>query len=860
MTAPKEASRWLQALVLVWCLAAVVSTLLVFLTPSEGSSSIFFGLSLSRLWFVAALAAFALVFGAAYWFERNSPRKLAKLRQSLLDAVAQPVVYLSSLFVALVAAVFSFYLCLLAFKFTDALVAARLIRLLPLILWFLIASIAWLVVIPNVRGRAGKIPSPIWAIRPTVVGLVCILAVLAFIYFTGLGLSPDRADWDMPGVPLIGLQILASVIVGAVVCGTAFLLRRLGWRISRVDFVVMVGLWLAAFLLWNGTNLSPTFFSPAPRAPNFAYYPHSDAATVDIAAQRLLTGYGFTAVAEKPLYSAFLAFLHAVAGQDYSAVISVQIAFLALLPAALYLLGAQLHHRLSAGLLAMMVILREVNAISLSGQIDVSHSKLLMTDMPTTLLMVVFVLLVLQWLRAGPTALHLSLWVGGLLGAIMLLRSQVIVFLPFLLIAAIWWMGPKLRRRMLHAGLIVAGFLLMTVPWMFRNYQYTGVFGYSQPLQAMYMARQYSLTPELADPGIDIASDSSSVSLGFSKVVEFSLQHPGEVARFVSAHFFHNITSSLLVLPIRFDLADNLVEFYNLLPYWQGLEGRLWSECCALQSHIETTPYWQDWAGEIPEDLWLPLMVNVALISLGVAAVWKRFRWLALVPVAVFLIYNFSTAIARVSGWRLILPVDWVVLLFYAIGLGQMLLWAWGYLFKRSSGPANDLPRTQTLESSSRRLATVALSILLVGMVLPGLELLVPRAYEDLSAPIQAWDQIDFEGEALSLDSFTLQKGAVVYYGRALYPRYYPANQGEPGGNSAFHVQDFARTAFWIVGPTVDRVALPLDAPTEFPNAVDVVVFGCQAGNFVRAAAVVFPNSEAQDLVASSPDAFSCTE
>lgn len=808
----------------------------------------------------AVLIVVAVLLGVGFLSERNSPRRLAKIREIFLRGIANPTVYVASVCVAVVALILFFYLSLLAFRFTDELVAARLIRLLPLSLWIFIASLAWLIAIPNIRSSRNKLGF-YRSTLPAVISAVCILGVLAIMYLTGLGLKPDRADWDIPGVPLLGLQVLVSVIAGAIICGLIFLLRRMGWGFSRTDFVIMVGLWLAAFLLWTGTSLSPTFFSPTPRPPNFAFYPHSDAANVDIAAQRVLTGYGFTGVAEKPLYSAFLAFIHVIAGQDYSAVVSIQIAFLALLPVALYMLGTQLHHRLSAGLLASAVILREVSAISLSGQIDVSHSKLLMTDLPATLLIVAFVLLILRWLRAGPVALHLPLWVGGLLGAIMLLRSQVILFLPFLLVTAIWRMGPQLTRRALHAGLIVTGFLLITIPWMFRNYQHTGVFGYSQPLQAMYMARQYSLTPELSNPGIDITSNSSSVSLGFSKVVEFSLQHPDEVARFVGSHFFHNIASSLLALPMRFDLADNIVEFYDLLPYWQGLEGRLWNECCALQSYVETTPYWQNWSGEIPGDLWLPLLVNVSLISLGIAVVWNRFRWITLVPIAVFLIYNFSTAIARVSGWRLILPVDWVVLLFYAIGLGQILLWIWNYLFGWSQEQIDKTLSPQTTDWSIRRLLIIGAIILLIGAILPGLELAIPRAYEDVTIPVTAWDRIDFAESDLSLDGFLEQEGAVVYYGRALYPRYYPANQGEPGGDSAFHIQDFSRTAFWVVGPVVDRVALPLNAPpAEFPNAVDVVVFGCRAGSFVRAAAVVFPNVEAQPLVASSQDAFLCTE
>jgi hypothetical protein len=109
------------------------------------------------------------------------------------------------------------------------------------------------------------------------------------------------------------------------------------------------------------------------------------------------------------------------------------------------------------------------------------------------------------------------------------------------------------------------------------------------------------------------------------------------------------------------------------------------------------------------------------------------------------------------------------------------------------------------------------------------------------------------------MDDFLGQPDAIVYYGRALYPRFYPKDQGEPGGRSAYNIQPFPRMAFWVVGSDVDRVAFPVEAsPFAFPHAVDVVVFGCREDAYTRAAAVVFTNGEAPNLVSGTPDQFSC--
>jgi hypothetical protein len=109
------------------------------------------------------------------------------------------------------------------------------------------------------------------------------------------------------------------------------------------------------------------------------------------------------------------------------------------------------------------------------------------------------------------------------------------------------------------------------------------------------------------------------------------------------------------------------------------------------------------------------------------------------------------------------------------------------------------------------------------------------------------------------LEDFLTQPGAHILMGKALYPRFYLAGDGEPGGESASNVQPFARISFSLVGPVTDNIALPLVGSAPFPNAVDVVVLTCRDETYTRAVAVVFPNHEAPDLLASNADPFTCT-
>ena len=844
---------------------ALLAIGLVFATPSESDQSLFMGLSLVRWGLVAALFVLGLVCAVSVWANWSQHKAWPAIERNIQASVQHPFIYPLLIALAILFSVAGFYLVLLTFKFTDEFIRALLLRALPAVLWLLLVGVQTLILVPRLRNGLNQTTKTSWL--PGLIALGIFILTGLFMSITGLGLLPDRAGWDNPGVPLLATQIFIAWLGAIMLYGLIRVSeKRFGWRVSRGDLVAAALLWLLAIWVWQAQPLTPTFFSPMPGLPNKEYYPYSDAANHDVAAQSLLIGEGFTEVAEKPLYSFFLATIHTLVGQDYANVVAAQIVFLALFPSVLYFIAGQIHHRLSGGLLALAVIFRESNAIALSGEINVSHSKLLMTDLPAALGMALFCLLLLRWLRSDRRLLSWPLWVGGALGILLLLRSQIVIFLPLLLVLSFWQAGKTLRLRAMYAGLFLFGFALAAVPWMWRNYQQTGQFGYSQPLQALYLAKQYSLTPELGDPGFPEGTQRSEyVALSFSKVAQFTADHPLEVAGFVGAHFFHNGISSLLALPMRFDLADRMVTFYNLRPFWIGAEDRLWTECCSLTAYINDTPYWQNWNGFFASDAWVPLTSNLVILSIGFFAAWKKVGWITLVPVGIYVFYDLSTAIARVSGWRLILPVDWVLILFYCLGLGQLTLWVWNYLSNRSLVE----PPLARIAHKGRQhgwrqqgLPAVAATILFAGLLLPVLEVAIPTRYADLDAATARaeWGSSELAAKTgLDLAAFLRQPRGRLLWGRALYPRFYPAGAGEPGGDgSAFNLLPYSRLAFWVVGPEDHQIGLPVATSSVFPNAVDVLVLGCEGEKMFQAAAVVFLGAEAPDLLAEASDAFVC--
>jgi hypothetical protein len=133
-----------------------------------------------------------------------------------------------------------------------------------------------------------------------------------------------------------------------------------------------------------------------------------------------------------------------------------------------------------------------------------------------------------------------------------------------------------------------------------------------------------------------------------SRVVEFIIQYPDIVAQFVSAHFFHNLIESVLYLPLNFEI-DTPADYVRETPYWAD-----------------------DWNGSFPLEGGFLLSINLCLIAMGIGTSWMHAGRGVLVPITISVGYVFSVSIARFSGWRFIMPVDWVSLLFYSIGCLQL--------------------------------------------------------------------------------------------------------------------------------------------------------------------------------------------
>ncbi len=323
------------------------------------------------------------------------------------------------------------------------------------------------------------------------------MGLIAFIIsVTGLGiLSSYKGDWQrgLPAVALLEWQILFAFIA----CLATFLIESKTnfFEDPRFDFFICIAIWLCASVLWLSQPVVPNASALKPREPNFEVYPFNDAQVYDEFAQSALVGNGFgdDKIPQRPLYVVFLMLSHVLVGQNYNDVIFFQTLVFALFPVLLYLFGREFFGRPIGISIALFAILRDFisNFVSpFTG--NLSYSKLYLSEIPTAIFLILFLLIGVRWIKAG-FPLFSGFLLGGILGVAMLIRTQVIVALPVIILFGFLARPKKLRTLIKNAFLMVITITLVVSPWLWRNWKLTGEFIFDSPeSQTANLALRYS--------------------------------------------------------------------------------------------------------------------------------------------------------------------------------------------------------------------------------------------------------------------------------------------------------------------------------------------------------------------------------
>ncbi len=713
-------------------------------------------------------------------------------------------------------------------------------RLLPLfirarpLLFFLMLFCAqlslWLLVLKN-GVRLSAFSSRKGVYIATLIILAVLLTIWGIVALTRLGLNPDPGYWAEPGVPLLGWQVALAII-----CGWLILLIGLSEWIERhirfFDGLLGMGLWGIAVSVWMSVPLSvlnSSFYAPI-IPPYKQPFPYSDAGMYDYLARGLLLGNGFIGtIPPRPLYIVFLAGLHRLFGNDYGRVIFGQTFVLAFLPVVLFFLGKRLHSRAAGFTVGLLAIFRELTTLWVSSATRVSNSKLLLSDLPTTLAISAFLLFAIHWFSKKEKRHLNSFLAGGFFGLLLLLRTQSMFLIPGLVLVGLLSFRCSWKQWLFNALVFSIGVSLSIFPWLGRNWQLTGSPTLEDPTQVKVLASLYT-SADLNYAGQSFAN--SSVGEAVKVIIDVSLHRSGDVAGFITNHFMANEIDTLLVLP--------LVEKFD-----------------GLLAPINT--YWLNWNGSLANYNVLLLFGYLILIAVGLAAAWKRLRWVGWFPLVFTVFYALSDGVGRISGWRYILPVDWVGYFYFGIGvveiLGGMVVMIGGnpqrvlstttQIPSRTSEPSFQPALPNSTLSIALKVGAASAFFLLIGSLPWVLEHTIPLVFRE-SDPITVIQKMAASPAVKSagltasqIQTFTDQAGAVIRTGQLLYPRLFWADEGLRSANpwAAYAPRDYPRFGFILLyRQGVAQVVLPVKAELSelLPPDSDVILLGCNRSGYLE--------------------------
>jgi hypothetical protein len=676
-----------------------------------------------------------------------------------------------------------------------------------------------------------------------------------FILITGLGILPDPAYWNEVGVPIFFWQIVVSLVFAIILTWLSdrilvrhpSLQKRLFGKsgIEIIDLVIIIILWLVSFLVWNSQPLQRSYFLPGPYLPDNQFFPFSDAAYHDITGQFVLLGQGLYnhGNADKPLYSLFLAIAHLIGGQNYNQAIAVQVFFLALLSPLVYFLGKQLHSRLVGILSALFVLFEIVNMFPACLYIQVPHVKLMMSEIPCGLLLACFTISATACFSKAGNIYKNAALAGGFLGAATFVRHNPWLFLPFFVFIAFLYFGKSKQILVRTITIFCLVFFLTILPFSIRNFLTNGSFFDVVSLaQSVVWRGRYQPTATVTTTPALISTQSSTISgniqpkitaipvlvaentptppvtntqtasIQTSGLMRFTLPKILEVPETVAAHFIHNLITSFLILPTSLTSQDSNTIYRSPNSLWN-----------------------QKWSGALPPYSFILVIFNIFIFSIGLAAAQRHWHKAGIFPFLVFLIYNLSTAVAHTSGGRYIVPVIWVVLLYFAIGcveFGYFILSLFGI---KNNKKIDNIGGNKNESTSIRSTLPVVLIFFLIGITLPASEWIFPQInpiYTEEQMLNQISSSPDFsklDYSQAQLDQYKRSPGSLIISGKMLFPRFYSSTEGEPDNNNVYKNMPFSRLVFTLLSPIGEKdFILPLkNISSSSLNYSDVIVLGC---------------------------------
>jgi hypothetical protein len=617
----------------------------------------------------------------------------------------------------------------------------------------------------------------------------------------------DEDFWYSTGVPILAWQVILAIILG-------FLIPR----IIRKDKILFFMIWVIAGVLWASWPYKQTFSMSPPLPPNYESYPIFDATYYDLGSQFALIGEGINGwiFTDRPLYMFFLFSLHKIAGQDYVVLEILQAALFALFPAIVYLIGQRLHSQQAGITAGLLIIFRGINSLIASPWIDNSHLKDMLIDFPTAVAVGALTLFLVRALQNRKwTDL---LWATGVLGFALLLRIHTLIFIPLLVAVAVFLLFGQPWKHWLGAGgLLALGLSFTLLPWLLWNS--TSVSRFVQFRLERMLEQRYTSTENIAPPRAERSLSSQPVRQKVSNP-RVAYSEPS----FQVVHLLHNLMVTPFSLPVTFSLND-------------------------IRHTVKENPYWDpSWNGGITPSVMLSLSITLLVVSLGIGVGTHKGRFAGITPAIILLAYYAANSFARTSGGRYLVPVDWILYLYLAIGLIELIRVVRVYF-----GVHTDLSFQRTLfhpNPWSKQTGTILGVLLTLGVMIPFIPGFVQPIYPqklnkrkvlNLVNTTDLWSLTSLTKD--QINGFSSHKKSVAVQGQALYPMYFKQDNGLPlAPKFSQSVRSYPRLVFKVIGPKLNTfVILPSETIPALPHATEVIVIGCREQHEIQALAVILP-------------------
>jgi len=775
--------------ILIESATALIWTLII---PGERKSALIFGLSPQRL-LLAAVPFFVFVLAGAivvivYIHPADRQKEAGWLKKMQAWQKLVPLFFwlsVTSLTVLLLGEV--------VLEFSAAIVE----RLTPLmLLLFLVFTQAGILL----QRTSAQDKRPDWKF-PLKAFLWCFGAVgLLVLAGCAVGLQHALASpyASNTGIPILPKQIVIALYATATFVCLEKMLKHQSAAAIKVNFIMAVVLFITAAGLWMSVPISENHFTHASNMGNGEFALHSDALTYDINAQKMLLGYGLAGgqPLPRPLYSFFLGIIHYVFGAGVRAAIDVQTVVLALMPVCIFLLGCRFFTPAAGVLAALLFIFREYNQAALSGVYTLSSVRMLMSELFTAMFITALTIVAMHWLN-HPSSRTRAVMAGAFLGITALVRSQVLVFFPLLALWGLFALWQQ-RKRWLRAMLWLSiGLLLVILPWMGRNAIRSASLVFEDP---GYSSRTLVVHSEEGETA-------GVLSSAFADPLEYLLQ--------TTSYLANNATSSLNQFPWPGSLDDDLDDYIQVKP---------------------EPPFYPDSKPQAGQT-WI-ILVHLGLIILGLTGAWQAAGWGGLLPFGFYLGYALSSSLARYSGWRFILPVDWVVLLYWALGVFAVLQMLARWIGQHNEGEPLGVKRKPGREWPAGWLLTAAC---LLGLVVPIGETCFHKKIEILDRPA-ILQKISHSDAPQALQMLAQGPSARLAQGLLLYPIYLEDNRAfnRLAITNPLILSKKPLLRFVVLGDGSPTVYLPMkDAPQSVPLAGPVIAVGCVHENTFFASGVL---------------------